>query len=120
MFEFDELTFVVSDDVDDAEMEPYYLSRVRALRPFYPELAGWSNAGFIFAWQDYSQALWALGWLDAEEKMMDFLAFCYLRQRCPGANFGNAGQYSMLFDELARQLPWLENTLPPLPRWAAD
>lgn len=76
MFYFDE-SFFLTGAISDSELNGDDIEFIKNVRPFYPELAHWSNAGVYIAWGAYSSDIYATGWADwIRTKDNGFLAYC--------------------------------------------
>lgn len=119
-FEFDELTFVQRRDCPDDELHPETRSEMTTARSVYPELAHWSLTGLYFAALDFSQSVLAAGWAWDDARDEGFLAFCYVRQRWPGFEFGSMGHYQGEIWDLGDEQPWTQSPQPLKPDWVKE
>lgn len=99
MFKFDELTFITHLDLPDEDLHPDTRAEMTLDRIVYPELAA--------------------GWAWDEKRDEGFLAFCYVRQRWPGFEFGSFGWFQCEVWELEAEQPWLQSPQPPKPDWVS-
>ena len=120
MFEFDELTFLKAGQ-EAPEISPATRAETQALQGLYPEMAHWTHAAFLAAWENFSEEIYAISrvnWL-AGQREPAFLAFCYVRQRWPQFDFGGTGLYDSAVMTLGEEQPWAQSPPPAAPEWAA-
>lgn len=110
MFTFNEGTFITAP-VKVSELNNESMDFIKSIKPLYPELDHWSNAGFYFAWGAYSQDIYAIGWADwVRSRDNGFLAYCYITQLFPDFNFGGTGLYDSDVWDLGESQPWKKET----------
>lgn len=100
----------------DCEYDPGAFSidearQVANLPHYYPELAHWREGSLDVAWGDFSQSIYAVGWLfeNQQQELRNpmFLAYLYVRQLRPSFKFDSTGLCFMDIQRLAALEPWL-------------
>lgn len=117
-FVFQLYPFVTGSEEDPDEWNEDERRIIPKLRAWYPELATWKDLALVWAWGGYSQDVYEVNWTDWQtERDPGFLAYVYIRNRCPGFDFRN-GVFGMEVLKYAQTSPWL--TTAPLPDWVTS
>lgn len=96
---------------DPGDWSPDHTRQINNLRLHYPELVHWGGLALGLAWGEFSQNIYAVGWL-YEEQLQNprnpmFLAYIYVRQMRPAYEFDSTGLFFSEIDDLAELQPWL-------------